>query len=170
MSPGDRASRTVLLGIFATALILISGGYLYLRTNFVEALIRRSITHALEERFHSKVELADLHINAHRGVQIVGHNLSLRYHGGDDVPPLIQVESFSFSAGLLSWLRPTKHIRLLRVQNMKISIPPSDPAGANSREFKSFLPAEASLIVIDRIICEHTELLILPRQSGKVPL
>ena len=170
MWPGNRASRTVLLGICATALILIIGGYLYLRTNFAEALIRRSITQALEERFHSKVELADLHINVYRGVQIVGHNLSLRYHGGDDVPPLIQVESFSFSAGLLSWLRPTKHIRLLRVQNMKISIPPSDPPGANSRKFKPFLPAEASRIVIDRVICEHTELLVLPRQSGKVPL
>ena len=172
MSPGSLASRRVPLGIFAVAVVLLitGAGYLYLREKFVEALIRRSITQTLEERFHSKVELADLRINVYPRVRVVGHNLSVRYHGRDDVPPLIQVESFSFSAGLFSWLGPIKHIPLLRVENMKISIPPSDKATVTSPEFKSSLPAAASRIVIDRVMCEHTEILILPRQSGKVPL
>ena len=55
---------------------------------------------------------------------VTGEGLALYYHGRKDVAPLIQIEKFSFTVGIVGLLRPVKHISLIRVQNMLITIPP----------------------------------------------
>ena len=172
MSPASRTSRIWLIAIPLVAILLLIGGvaYLYSRPGSVEGLLRRSITQALEDRFHSKVELESLQIKVFPQLLVIGQNLSLHYHGRTDVPPLIHIETFSFSGGLFSLFRPVMHIPLLRLQNLQISIPPRYLSANMPPEPKSPLPERVSKIVIDRVICEHADILMLPRQSGTVPL
>jgi hypothetical protein len=151
-------------------LLCLGAGYLYFWPEAIEARIRRSATQALKERFDSEVELEELHIKVLPRLKVLGHNLTLRYQGRTDIPPLIQIETFSFSGGFLGLLRPVKHIPLLRIEKLQISIPPRDPAFPQSPHSFSPLPEQISSFVIDRVICEQADIRILPRKPGSVPL
>ena len=131
MSLANRTSHRWWLAIPAVVLLMLFSGaaYLYFRPQYLEARVRRGVTRALEEHFRSKVELADLHIKVLPRLQVTGHNLTLRYHGRNDVPQLIRIASFSCFGGLLSLLRPITHIPLLYLQDLQITIPPRDPSG-----------------------------------------
>jgi hypothetical protein len=172
MTGPSRVFRLILLAVPVAAILLVAAGavYLYFWPDVVEARLRNSLTAALEDRFQSKVALEKLQIKLFPGLRVEGHHLSLRHQGRNDVPPLIQVETFSFSAGLLALFTPAKHIPLVRVQNLQISIPPRDSGGNKPPEPRAPLPEQLSRIVVDRIICEHADVLMLPRETGKVPL
>ena len=155
---------------FALFLLLVAT-YVYFWPERVEDRIRQSITQALSDRFHSDVELKTLRIRVFSAPNVTGDGLILRYHGSTDVPPILQVEKFSFSVGLRALIKPVKHISLLRVQNMLITIPPRQQTNTPST------PANASQalnhisnIEVDRVICDGTDIRILPKQAGKEPL
>jgi hypothetical protein len=171
MSVSSRAYRFLGLVLALIVLVIVVGAaYLYFWPQVVEARIRPSVTQALEDRFQSKAELSDLQIKLLPRVSIVGRNLALHYHGRSDVPPLIQIEKFSFAGGLWGLLRPIKHIPLLRVENMVITIPPRDPAAPKLSRADTGTPDELSSFVIDRLVCDHADIRILPRQADKGPL
>jgi hypothetical protein len=152
-------------------LLLFAGaGYLYFWPERLEARIRRLATLALQQRFDSEVEFRDLQIKLLPRLSVVGHNLTLRYHGRTDMPPLVQIETFSFSGGLLAVLSPVKHIPLLRVENLQITIPPRDPASVHAPPQAKPLPQELSSVIIDRVVCDHADIRIMPRKTGSVPL
>jgi hypothetical protein len=151
-------------------LLCIGAGYFYFWPEALEARIRRSATLALKQRFDSEVELRDLQIKLLPRLSVVGHNLTLRYHGRTDMPPLVQIETFSFSGGFLSVLRPVKHIPLVRIENLQITIPPRDPAYVQTPPHAKPLPQELSSVVIDRVVCDHADIRIMPRKPGSVPL
>ncbi len=151
-------------------LLCIGVGYLYFWPEAIEARIRKGVTHGLQERFHSDVGLADLQIKLLPRLRVTGHNLTLRYHGRTDIPPLIQIASFSLSSGYLGLLSPVKHIPFLRIENLQITIPPREPVHVETPHENSPLPTEISNAVIDRVICEHADIFILPRKPGSAPL
>jgi hypothetical protein len=170
MSPAGPISRKwflIIPALFVTLLLLIAA-YIFFWPRNIEDRIRKSVTDALADRFRSDVDLRTLHIRLFAYPNVTGEGLSLRYHGRSDVPPLLQVKKFSFNVGFFSLLSPVKHISLLRVQNMVITIP---PRGAQT---KSPAPSQPSYpvpkIVIDRVVCDDTDILILPKQAGKEPL
>src|SRR5215472_117805 len=171
MSLANRISHRWWLAIPAVVLLMVLSGvvYLYFRPQYLEARVRRGLTEALEEHFRSKVELADLHIKVLPRLQVTGHNLTLRYHGRNDVPPLIRIASFSFFGGLLSLFRPVTHIPLLYLQNLQITIPPHYPTASKAQETKPSV-AQNIMNVVDRVVCEQAVIRILPRESAKVPL
>jgi hypothetical protein len=171
MSLTNRISDSWLAIPAVVVLLLFSGAaYLYFRPQYVEARLRRGVTQALEEHFRSKVELADLHVKVLPRFEVTGHNLTLRYHGRNDVPPLIQIASFSFFGKLPSLFRPVTHIPLLYLQDLQITIPPRDPTASESREPKPSFTQKVSNVVIDRVVCEHAIIRVLPRQSAKALL
>ena len=150
--------------------LTLAAGYLYFWPGAIEARIRKGVTQVLQERFHSDVELADLQIKLVPHLSVTGHNLSLRYHGRTDIPPLIQIASFSLSSGYPGLFSPVKHFPLLRIENLRITIPPRDSAHVEAPHENSPLPTQISHAVIDRVICEHADILILPRKPGSPPL
>ena len=172
MSQAGRAIRKWWWTVPAVVALLIgaAAAYLYYWPEAIEARIRRGITRDLQERFHSDVELADLQIKLVPRLNVTGHNLALRYHGRKDIPPLIQIASFSLSSGYLELLRPVKHIPLLQLEKLQITIPPRDPAHKEPPSKNSPLPSQLSKAVIDRVICQQAVIRILPRQAGKEPL
>ncbi|HUL35679.1 MAG TPA: AsmA-like C-terminal region-containing protein [Candidatus Eisenbacteria bacterium] len=158
--------------VSGSALVLLMSGiaYLYFHPAFIEARLRRGLTQALTQRFQSEVDLQDLQVKLLPRLKVTGHNLSLHYHGRRDVPPLIYLSSFSVSAGWFAFLRPVAHIPLLRLEDLQITIPPHDHTTEKPHAPNHDLPRQLSNIVIDRVVCEHADIRILPRQSGKVPL
>ncbi len=172
MSQAGRAIRKWWWTVPAVVALLIgaAAAYLYYWPEAIQARIRRGITRDLQERFHSDVELADLQIKLVPRLNVTGHNLALRYHGRKDIPPLIQIASFSLSSGYLELLRPVKHIPLLQLEKLQITIPPRDPAHKEPPSKNSPLPSQLSKAVIDRVICQQAVIRILPRQAGKEPL
>jgi hypothetical protein len=151
-------------------LFLLLAGYLYFWPQVVENRIRKSVTAALSQHFKSDVELKALHIQVLPVLRVSGEGLILRFHGRQDVPPLVQLEKFSFTGSFSDLLRPVKHIPLLRVQNMLITIPPRDPSAPKAPHSAPKQPSNVPDIVVDRVICDDFDIRILPKQAEKGPL
>jgi uncharacterized protein involved in outer membrane biogenesis len=131
---------------------------------------RAWVVDQLTQRFHSQVELESLHVNVFPNMGVTGENLSIRFHNRTDLPPMFHVERFSFNLGMFGILRAPRHISGVYVEDMTITIPPkgdqkkqpgSQP-GTNDRQ----LPG----VIIDEIVCNNTQLVIVPKKEGKDPL
>jgi hypothetical protein len=159
----------LLPGAFIVFLLGVSA-YVYFWPEATENQIRLVLTRALSDRFHTQVNLRTLKIKVFPIVHVTGEGLVLRYHGRQDLPPLIQVEKFSFSAGITGLLRKIKHIPLVRVQQMVINIPPREVNTNHAQPSGSPNQQAAPDIIVDRVICDDTDLLIHPKNPEKPPL
>ena len=162
------------LGIFLVSLIFVAV-FIFYKARHSEVLLRKFVENTLSEQFHSNVELQDLHVRVSPRLSVEGRDLTVHYHGRMDVAPLIHIEHFSFHIGLIGVLRPTKHIPVLIVRNMTITIPPrrdktqeQKEQEAHEKESTGAKPKPA--VIVDEIICNDTDIFISPRQRGKIPL
>jgi hypothetical protein len=144
--------------------------WIYFWPQGIESRIRRSAVQALARHFQSDVELDSLQISVLPALRVTGKGLTLRYHGRTDVPPLVQIGNFSFTAGFSDLLRPVKHIPYLKVQNMLLTIPPRGSSGTQPKPAPPQNDAVVPDIVVDRIDCDEFDIRILPKQPEKGPL
>jgi hypothetical protein len=152
-------------------LLLIAAGFLFSRERHSEELLRRTIVKTLGEQFKSDVELRAIHVKIFPRFAVAGEGLSLHYHGRLDTPPLIRVEHFSFAIGILGLLRPVKHIPLVRIDQMTITIPPRDSRQERTPNLEpSQNRASSPAVIVDQVICTATNIVILPKKAGKEPL
>jgi hypothetical protein len=173
MSPAHAIPRKLFFVIIPGAIVLyllLCAAYILFWPQRIEDHIRKAVTDALADRFKADVDLKGLHIRLFANPNVTGQGLSLRFPGRSDVPPLLQIETFSFRLGFLGLLGSVKHIPLLRVQNMLITIPPREARPASWRPVSSPATNPVPKIVIDRVICDDTDIRILPKQKGKDPL
>lgn len=153
----------VVLGLVAGLALFV-----YLGARHIDDRTRDWIVGELGDRFDSRVELESLHVDTPR-MQVTGEGLALHYHDRADVPPLIRIERFSFNLGFLGIIHAPRHIKGAYVESMSITIPPRERHAAvpfSSRETTKPLPH----VLIDEIVCNNTDLVILPRKQGKDPL
>jgi hypothetical protein len=155
--------------------IAIGGaGLFYYRARNGEQRLRALIVEALSERFESDVELASLHIRLFPKISGEGQDLTLRHRGRTDVPPLIRIEHFSFGVGILGLLRPTKHISIVEVREMVITIPPREfPEAGNeiaAEPSEALHPKALPAVTVDKLICSDADIIILPKDPAKEPL
>src|ERR1041385_2831493 len=75
-----------------------------------ELRTRDWIVRLLEQKFRSNVELADFHVRVFPEMTVSGEGLSLHYWATPEAPPLIRIEKFSFSLGLLGVFRAPHRI------------------------------------------------------------
>ena len=170
MSPALSISRKwflIIPGAFAFLFLLLAA-YIFFWPHAIENHIRKAVTDALQDRFKSDVDLKALHIHLFATPNVVAEGLTLRYLGRTDVPPLIQIQKFTFRIGFLGMLTPVKHIALVRVQNMLISIPPREPGEPHPKTTNTENPIPK--IIVDRVVCDDVDIRILPKQAGKEPL
>jgi hypothetical protein len=156
-------------GVLVLLCLLVVGFFLF-QARAIEERIRRSVVQALGERFRSEVDLDAIHIKVFPRLGITGEGLTLRHHGRKDVPPLIHIEKFSFTAAILGHLRPVKHIPRLRVENMIINIPPRGPKEDQPPPNPSRDNKSTSTVVVDQVICNDVDIVILPKKADKDPL
>jgi AsmA-like C-terminal region len=167
--PRSRAWIVVLCVVLL--FFVIPAALLYQRMRDVDDVTRDWVVRALSERFESRVELESIHVTAFPEMSVTGEKLAIYYHNRTDVPPMIQIQQFTFHLGFMGILRVPRHIRGVHLDNMVINIPPrghppGPPAPPPATRIKKPLPR----ITIDQVVCDNTSLLILPKQSGKEPL
>src|SRR6202166_1285387 len=168
---GKPRSRAWIVVLCIVLLVLIPAALLYQRVRDVDDVTRDWVVRALSERFESRVELESIHVTAFPEMSATGEKLAIYYHNRTDVPPLIQIQQFTFHLGFMGILRVPRHIRGVHLDNMVISVPPrgqplGEPAPPPPTKIKQPLPR----ITIDQVVCDNTTLLILPKQSGKPAL
>lgn len=167
-SPGAFRLWPYLLGI---AIGMVAGltVFVYLGARNIDERTRAWVVEELSSRFNGSVELQSLHVDLTPRMQVTGEGLSLRYRNRRDVPPLIRVARFSFNLGVLGIVHVPRHIKGTYVENMVITIPPKEH-DANRATAADEKPAALPRVIFDELVCNDTELVLLPRKAGKEPL
>jgi hypothetical protein len=150
------------IGLLA-GLVLVA----FFRTRNIDDRTREWVVRELRNRFDGDVELQDLHVQVYPRMGVTGEGLAIRYHNRTDLPPMFHIERFSFNLGVLGILRAPRHIAGVYVKNMTITIPPRgegkrSPAAGQSKKLPS--------VIADEIVCNDTDLVIVPKKEGKEPL
>src|SRR6266404_3746069 len=168
MTEAPRAFRLwpYLLG---TLIGLIAGIvlFVFLGARHIDDRTREWVIRELSIRFDSQVELQNLHVETTPRMQVTGEGLTLRYRSRTDVPPLIQIARFSFNLGVLGIIHVPRHVKGVYVENMVITIPPSDPNATLPPPKRS---APVPRVIFNEIVCNDTSLIILTKKAGKDPL
>jgi hypothetical protein len=141
-----------------------------LRTRNIDDRTREWVVRELRQRFNSEVELDSLHVNIVPNMGVTGEGLSLRYHNRSDLPPMFHVEKFSFNLGVLGILRAPHHIAGLYVEHMTITVPPRGEKKKQPEAGQHPKPFPVSSVIVDEIVCNDTDLIIVPKKEGKDPL
>lgn len=167
--PGHRS----VLVIF-TLLLTVGAVLLSLATRLTPYVRNEAVT-ALNARFQSDVELALLQVSVFPRPEVNGGGLKLRHHGRTDVPPLIKIDSYGASAGLVGLLVSPLRLRTVELEGLEISIP---PGGLRDRRNEAIpvgttatVPAGGTQSVrlkVDRIVSRSARLEIVPREQGKL--
>jgi hypothetical protein len=167
----SRSGRKWLAVTIAVVLLLALGAcFVIWRARTLDDFTRAWVIRELSARFESQVELEDIHVSAFPRMQVSGDGLALHYKNRTDVPPLIRIGEFTFNLGVMGIVRAPRRIAGVHVKNMTITIP---PRGKNTNHAQSEQPRNKQRVphvIIDEIVCDDTQLLILPKKEGKEPL
>jgi hypothetical protein len=151
--------------------------------------LRKLVVATLEDRLGSDVELKSFSVDVVPSVTIRGEGLTLRLHNAAaDLPPFIQIESFTVDCGILDLVRRPRRFKNVRLEKLVINIPPGglkkdgntiataakDARGAQGASDPSRPSADSSEgsqspIVIDELQASDAVLRIIPRREGKIP-
>jgi hypothetical protein len=175
-----------------------------------EPILKQRVIANLEQRFQTHVELDELHISVFKGLQVTGNGLRIDQPADSsegapaatqspaggfstqlNAAPLISVRSFSFRTGVRQLMEPAMRLDLVRVDGLRIRIPPkqhetadsSDGEGSQPGKKKHNLLARMHIpsarpnsaasqwkIVVDQIVCADVILTIETDKPGKQPL
>lgn len=132
--------------------------------------VRARVVEALNERFSSQVDLASLNADIFPLPGVAGTGLALRHNGRTDVPPLISIESFEASAGIMGLARRPVHLATIALEGLRIHV----PVGGLRAGSKDDGPHEAhaerpSPILIDTIESRAARLEIASGKPGRLP-
>jgi len=143
--------------------------FFYLGARHIDDRTRELVVRELANRFDSRVELKSLHVDLTPRMQVTGEDLTLYSHDRSDVPPLIHIESFRFNLGVLGIVHVPRHINGVYVENVTVTIPPRQRQTGESYENRGTNRA-LPRVIFDEIVCNDTQLIILPKKQGKDPL
>ena len=159
----------IALGAFALGLAV--AGLIALKT--LPGIARRVVIAELQEHFRSTIEIGGIQVHGLIPVRIVANDIVLRYHGRNDVPPLMTIKRLTGSADLHGFWNRKWRVNNMRLEGLQIRIPPqaSDPQATNtdrpylvsqSRPKLRLPPIEFQEITADGALLE-----ILPRQTDR---
>ncbi len=176
----------VFLAALATVLTIVARRF--------EPYVRARIVDGLEQRFHTRVELADFHIRVQHGQEAEwglwarGQGLRIwpaHREGGDytletaQSKPLIDLGEFSFHVPLRYEMAQHLHIAEVRLKNLVIQVPPrskrdkqteSPPAAGVASQAEQGRPGALAAITVERVICDGGDITLETDKPGRVPL
>jgi hypothetical protein len=143
----------------------------------VQPMLRRKVVETLSARFHSPVELDRLSLSMSRGVMVTGGGLRILYLAGPtkpdarpNAPPMLTVDSFEFSTGWRELLRPTTRVVSVKVQGLRVNVPPKEERGAAMPDDPRRRGQPRLGIAVDTIECTDAKVVIETSKPGKKPL
>jgi len=178
------AGLVILLIVFAAGIVIAAS----IMAKRIEPTVREQAIQYLRKRFDSDVELGALHVHVPsalpfrlifglgRGTlaKVEGTDLSLRLHGRRDVPPLLSLKHFTFELDLGTIMDSPKTVNRVTLDNLEIHIPPKgqrpDFGSKDIAQETQDAKAASEGVVINEVLLRNARLVILPRESSKVPL
>ena len=155
-------------------LVIVLATVIYVRARHSEERFREFVVEQLSDRFQSDVELKALHVKVFPRIGVEGEDLQLHRKNSPIPQPLIRIGRFYFAVNILGLLRPIKHIPLVQIDDMVITMPPRSQQGDQTQNQE---PSDNEAkgkskprVVVDKIVCKDTDILIMPKQANKVPL
>ena len=131
-------------------------------------LLRKRVVEFLHQDFESDVEIAWFNVSVFPRVRVTAGGIVLRHQGRTDVPPLIEIERLSMEASIPGLLKHTPRIQQVRLEGLKIHIPPKrkekTPGPSAWQELRK-IP-----VVATHVVSEDAELVILRAAEEKPPL
>src|SRR5258708_34095327 len=122
LNPRRNRWKKTLAAILLIVLVFVIA--LSILAHHAEPLLRARVIETLSTRFHSRVDLAQLHVSVAQGLVVSGNGLMI--YGQNDpnihregVQPLIGVDEFSFRAGIMSLLRSPMHIGTVYIRGLQ---------------------------------------------------
>lgn len=170
-----------ILGIVAAVVLAIGlilwAKYRYLRAH-ADSLLRDRMIASLSARFHSPVELDTLHLDPTDGVHVTGTGLRILYLAGPTVPnsdtvpgqPMLSIDSFEFQTNFIELFKPTTRILTVFVRGMQLNIPPRRPPQAGQNDDPKRKGQPKISIVVDKIVCVDSKIVVETTHPGKLPL
>src|SRR5438128_10144983 len=163
--PGWRWIKAALLVFLAFALVA-----LVFLIYHAEPILQARIIDTLSARFQSPVQLAEFHVSIDHGFQVSGQGLKI--FGKSDlnvhrlgVQPLISVDEFRFSAGILNLLHTPMRVHRVYLKGLELNVPPKEQRG------DGFSVKNGKIkIYVDEFICEQARLIINTLKPDKLPL
>ncbi|HKT87300.1 MAG TPA: AsmA-like C-terminal region-containing protein [Candidatus Sulfotelmatobacter sp.] len=155
------------IGIFA--LVGISVRIVIVRA---EPILRTRVIETLSTRFHSRVDLAELHVWIENGINVEGKGLKI--FGATDpnpsesgIQPLIAVRSFRFQTALRNLFREPMYVNTVFISGLTMNIPPK-----NDRAEMTKLRRRGGKmsIFVSHFLCMDTKLIVNTDKAGKAPL
>jgi AsmA-like C-terminal region len=142
--------------------------------------LRDRVVAALNGRFQSQVAVERLQVGIFPRPEVSGSGLVLRHNGRTDVPPLITLESFTGSAGLLGLFATPLSLRSIELEGLTIHVPPGglgsgERSGPGQRPNGAAVDAHTSRgrrlpsLSIGRIRAREARLELVPRNPAKSP-
>jgi hypothetical protein len=138
------------------------------RLRHLDLTTRAWVVLELSRRFDSQIDLDSLHVKIWPRLSVKGQGLTVHYHQRFDVAPLIYIREFDFNIGLAGLFRRVTHIDSVVLREMVITIPPRSKYEKKASPARPKTPLQN--VVIDKIICDDTELFFLSGKPGKDPL
>jgi hypothetical protein len=168
-------------GLAALILLLAAAAYiaaLRIAKQF-EPTLRAQAIQYLQNRFHTDVELAALHINRPkmsvfqillrhgRGalVTVEGEGLAMHLAGDRSRPPLFRIQKVGFTMDLGVLFQPKKSVNFVSLDGMEINVPPK-----NQRESWHGGTGANSNVIIQNVQIHNAVLVLLPRDPTRPPL
>jgi AsmA-like C-terminal region len=143
----------------------------------MQPMLRRKVVETLSARFHSPVELDQLSVTMRNGVIVTGGGLRILYLAGPtkpdlrpNAPPMLVVDHFVFSTGWRELLRPTTRVVSVKVNGLRIDIPPKEERGAPMPDDPKRRGQSVLGITVDTIECTDAKVVIETSKPGKAPL
>jgi hypothetical protein len=154
--------------------------------------VRDLAVQALNERFDSETEIAELQVSIFPQPEVRGTGLVVRYKGRRDVAPLITIKSFAASASIPGLMFKTLHLKTVDLEGLEIRVPPGglhdaalpkasgandpqdakgpkNPKGSTDGGPRRPPASHRSPIVIDTIRSRQARLQIDTDDPGKMP-
>jgi hypothetical protein len=164
----------VFLAVVAAAVTLIPLAIVAAaRIPFSSETLRNRLIYALEERLDVDADLGSLTLRFSPKFRAVGTGLVLRSKTRPDLPPLIQVKTFTVDANLGSLWR--RRVSFVKLDGLLIQIPP-DADNAEHAKASSAGPADDSSsgnyikqVVIDSVDAPDARLVVLRGDPSKPP-
>jgi hypothetical protein len=141
----------------------------------LQPMLRKKVVETLSARFNSPVELDRLSLSMTKGIIVSGGGLRILYLAGPtkpdarpNAPPMLVVDNFEFRTGWRELLRPTTRLVTVKVNGLRVDIPPKGQRGGQDDPKRRGQTAPE--IVVDRIECTNAKVVLETNKPGKVPL
>lgn len=152
--------------------VLAIGGVIAVKS--LPRVVRRILIADLQERFHSTIEIGEIQVRGLMPVRIVARDITLRYRGRTDVPPLMAIEQLTGSADLHGLWSGKRRVTSIHMDGLRIHIPPDTDNTEDNKEQSYLVPrAHPNLrlppVELDEVTADNALLQILPRQKDRKP-